>query len=504
MAALVDPITTKSSCCSFHYTGPVATSQHTYICHTCTELNTSKSELLCVCESCATECHDGHDLGYIGLVDSYCDCGDKCKVIAQSRIAAAKYTSRRRRKTTQTDKPESKPKPDFNHQFESYNIPSLPSLTKLLQEHCVTLTKTTKETHWISASKCGLIATNSYPTDSPLHPLECLASRIFEFHKSKLGPFDPDFTGAEWWVQVKDVGTAAAAGGNKSSAIDLHYDKDEELAADFNIGRFPTLSTVTYLNTSANGSSQGLAPTIIFDHKYDTPQDKPIEAAIVSFPVEGKHIVFDGRLLHGVPANEELKGMGMGMEMGMEMGMKKKGGETSRVTFMVNLWKDEIPAIEALDVTAPGMVVGGDMDVDMGMGMGVDFGTGKLEFEKLEEEQFIITERDVDVEAKPVMLHFVSSGATWDGNEESGENENENEENGEEPPAGLMLFMLQPLPKINTIKFSSAKLVYEEEDICPRLVNVGEDDEEYEEEEEGEEMIDDEIMKKMSINSTYL
>jgi len=83
--------------------------------------------------------------------------------------------------------------------------------------------------------------------------------------------------GAEWWNKQ-----------NKEAAINLHYDKDEELASTFALGQFPTLSTVTYLtgNTIRSSSSDErvddgdsgvgtsvvvVAPTLVFAHTYDMP-----------------------------------------------------------------------------------------------------------------------------------------------------------------------------------------------------------------------------------------
>jgi hypothetical protein len=64
----------------------------------------------------------------------------------------------------------------------------------------------------------------------------------------------------EWWIQSKYLeqdGTPAP--------IDLHYDKDENMAEAYGIGLFPQLSTVTYLTGSPN------APTVIFRNTITEP-----------------------------------------------------------------------------------------------------------------------------------------------------------------------------------------------------------------------------------------
>ncbi len=42
---------------------------------------------------------------------------------------------------------------------------------------------------------------------------------------------DDGGSGAEWWVQVKPYGSTNAP-------VDLHYDKDEELASSFDLGPY--------------------------------------------------------------------------------------------------------------------------------------------------------------------------------------------------------------------------------------------------------------------------
>jgi hypothetical protein len=81
------------------------------------------------------------------------------------------------------------------------------------------------------------------------------------------------------------------------AGIDFHFDKDVMLASLGLPFVHPTLSTVTYL-TSCNG-----APTVVFPLRR-SPQgelDRSCKCMAVSHPVAGKHLVFDGKLLHGCP-----------------------------------------------------------------------------------------------------------------------------------------------------------------------------------------------------------
>jgi hypothetical protein len=142
-------------------------------------------------------------------------------------------------------------------------------------------------------------------------------------HSAKKGDTQDETTpGAEWWVQVKPVGSS-------KTPVDLHYDKDEALAEAFCLGSFPTLSTVTYLTGRGTDDSQykddemqrgGMdeAPTVVFPHTYHDDEDQPISAMLLSRPVRGKHIVFDGRLLHGAPGHPALRSsQGGGMKLVM-------------------------------------------------------------------------------------------------------------------------------------------------------------------------------------------
>ena len=84
--------------------------------------------------------------------------------------------------------------------------------------------------------------------------------------------------------------------------------------------RHPTTCTVTYL--SACG-----APDVIFESRTEdeTRCDGP-DRSYVSYPVAGKHIAYDGALLHGCPA-----------EISSERLLGKEADEP-RVALMVNCW----------------------------------------------------------------------------------------------------------------------------------------------------------------------
>ncbi|KAL1519695.1 hypothetical protein AB1Y20_023205 [Prymnesium parvum] len=169
---------------------------------------------------------------------------------------------------------------------------------------------------------------------TPQTDLERLALQIFEFHAAN-ALFDRSSSGAEWWTQCISA----------SDDIAMHWDRDYDLQADQGILLHPHLATVTYL-TDVGG------PTLVLDRVSPLMQDEtpcgPISRATASFPKEsitrpdlqpayfpwaivGRHLSFDGRLLHGAPS--EL----------MQPAGKAAAGSARRVTFLVNVWLNHKP-----------------------------------------------------------------------------------------------------------------------------------------------------------------
>ena len=137
------------------------------------------------------------------------------------------------------------------------------------------------------------------------------------------GPgFDPGRSGAEWWVQLRH------AEDGQNETVSFHWDKDEDLVDDYGVNVHPAISTVTYL-TDAGAPTMVLtkrAPIMYED--LDGFRGEVLEAYL-SYPKAGKHIAFDGRLLHGAPR-----------ELARE-GSAPPG--YLRVSFLVNVWLDYKP-----------------------------------------------------------------------------------------------------------------------------------------------------------------
>lgn len=185
-----------------------------------------------------------------------------------------------------------------------------------LRAQCRALVRDSKETFWI-------------PMGAPARtPLEALALDVFAAHTAGLAsgaPVDPACSGAEFWVQYKEEGAWGVGGG-----ICLHYDKDEGLAEAYHVGVFPQLSTVTYLDDTLRAAP----PTVVMEHTMGDADEALITTAWVSHPRPGKHIVFDGRFLHGVPALAEVR----------EGASAAAAAPALRTTFLCNVWLNHVPA----------------------------------------------------------------------------------------------------------------------------------------------------------------
>jgi hypothetical protein len=342
--------------CSFALTGPQEIFQAIYICRSCCS-DGSQPGLACFCEACALTCHDNHEgLEYVGTGPSYCDCHQLaagCKLEDCSREKAAQldlcqgclHVDSAVREVSCQDGD------DVQYVRDVFTIRALikeDQLYSRLQLHCKELVKHSRETFWLD-DKMDV---------SKFCDLELLAWSVFQQHVKHYelqvsSPTSSYTYGAEWWVQVKPVSAPESgksrleAYTNGSEAVDLHYDKDEDMAESFGLGSFPTLSTVTYLTDDSTTTALPPPPTVIFPHRYDENDQAAISNMIVSHPRRGKHLVFDGRLLHGAPSHYALRPLSLDTTTtttGEEEEKKASISEQWRITFLVNVWIGHKPA----------------------------------------------------------------------------------------------------------------------------------------------------------------
>ena len=234
--------------------------------------------------------------------------------------------------------------------------------------------------------------------------LELLARQIYERHVDSYSLRTPAGDGAmpvpggaEWWVQFKPAGV-------RKAPVDLHYDKDEVIAEKFGLGSFPTLSTVTYLTGAEDNS-----PTVVFPHAYDDEEDRPIGAMLLSRAKRAKYVVFDGRLLHGSPAHPSLLPRGhVDGRRDEKSNGDAEGGSSLRVTFLVNVWKSGRPAgVDVLPESVRAAVR------SAASGTASVRGATPLEFRRRRVSEISVPANDEE----KIVLPFVSSGATWIGDE---------------------------------------------------------------------------------------
>ena len=158
-----------------------------------------------------------------------------------------------------------------------------------------------------------------------------MALDVFNYHvkRQRSSSVDLESSGAEWWVQIRPSPEKAGrysmlAGDNGNSdnnndlakdGISFHWDKDEDLRllCGGNTYVHPHLSTVTYLTSIG-------APTLAISYRINNltgewitdpvasaatiserEQSPTAAEAFVSWPLEGKHLSFDGRFLHAAP-----------------------------------------------------------------------------------------------------------------------------------------------------------------------------------------------------------
>ena len=174
----------------------------------------------------------------------------------------------------------------------------------------------------------------------PRCALEHLARAVFSAHaRGCASRFDARKTGAEWWVQLRRdtcegerVNPFNPDDASDPAGVSFHWDKDESLVDAYGVNVHPALSTVTYLGDSG-------APTMVAD-KTAPVMYEDIEAfrgaiphAVLSHPETGKHLSFDGRMLHGAPR-----------ELARRESVTEKNANYLRATFLVNVWLGHKPA----------------------------------------------------------------------------------------------------------------------------------------------------------------
>ena len=170
----------------------------------------------------------------------------------------------------------------------------------------------------------------------------------------------------------------------------------------------------------------------MFDHTYSQGEEEVIDTMLCSRPSLGKHLVFDGTLLHGAPSNPLLKSQ-------ME-DMADLPSPGIRVTFLVNVWKDRRPSsVHSLDSNIRQQLLALD---DKRFSLESPLSMTKKETTNIAIE----TEEDLpELLRHRIELPFVAKGITWE-EQLALSNDYEDDDNG-----GLVVVTFPPPQTHDTI-----------------------------------------------------
>ena len=210
----------------------------------------------------------------------------------------------------------------LNFQFESFQncLSSLSSVDQLKNDCVIAFNHGGRISSDMEGEVTSLEYHNKGSTwwitadDTPKCSLERLAQKVFFLH-TKGVDYDPKTSGAEWWTQVV----------NATDDIGFHWDKDYGFEEENGVCLYPHLATVTYL-TDAGG------PTFVFSKVggLQSGEDNSgvVDEVVVSKAMFGKHIKFDGRLLHAAPSQTIFGAVPAA----------PRHTTQKRITFLVNIW----------------------------------------------------------------------------------------------------------------------------------------------------------------------
>jgi hypothetical protein len=418
---------------------------------------------------------------FIGLGPCYCDCSvlGKCGLLDQSVQEADELLGSSCGRQRGSNRSRSCGESFF---FDVYQLcPWHEAWSSYLVAQARELVRHSKSTFWLDrhAVVAAAAAGAGNATAAPLSALEQFAWRVFEQHKdTAIARYCPEtiqgngepttlIEGAEWWVQVKldeeepggrpDDTTNQTR--NADTAIDLHYDKDETMAELFDLGFFPALSTVTYWTAMNEHEYNGAAPTVVFRRHYeDESPETGIREMLMSHPAPGKHLVFDGRLLHGAPAHTGLRRRPAASpppddnDGSVTPATAITTGPKLRITFLVNIWVGHRPC--------DAMILPNEIRERLVHGVGPPPGGDPAFLTTKEPFVFVPNHHDVaefHVDGKNeagadhdrIELPFVGGSSTWAGDTtddgDGGDNDDDDDDSGEDE---LVVSMVLPPPAV--------------------------------------------------------
>ncbi|CAD7949519.1 unnamed protein product [Amoebophrya sp. A120] len=140
-------------------------------------------------------------------------------------------------------------------------------------------------------------------------------------------PVPASISGAEYWAVVLDDKEK-----EDSDNVDLHFDKDYILEEDHKVNLHPLFGSVLYLTnhgapTVVTAQREEYMPAITFNLSPEKGLDSNENMCVVSYPRAGKHVVFDGQLLHFADGSLA----------------QQKAENRKRIALLVNIWVGHRP-----------------------------------------------------------------------------------------------------------------------------------------------------------------
>eukprot|EP01065_Artemidia_motanka_P010699 TRINITY_DN15715_c0_g1_i1.p1 TRINITY_DN15715_c0_g1~~TRINITY_DN15715_c0_g1_i1.p1 ORF type:complete len:303 (+),score=83.64 TRINITY_DN15715_c0_g1_i1:55-909(+) len=125
------------------------------------------------------------------------------------------------------------------------------------------------------------------PSCAPRNPVEAYIRSVVEGPLRDAAP--GEYAGAEWWWQEQDA---------EDEPKEMHTDCDLQLVEGASVKRFPTVSSVLYLD----GEGGALGPTAVFSKELTPPARRSQDPVTVHVapPIHNSLLLFDGVLYHGV------------------------------------------------------------------------------------------------------------------------------------------------------------------------------------------------------------
>jgi len=152
--------------------------------------------------------------------------------------------------------------------------------------------------------------------------LEATALQIAESHME-----GDAFRGVEFWTRWHGSDEEV-----DKKLNEFHTDHDVVAFHSKGLWTHPAVATATYLTSIG-------APLVICQIENEDGDKEGVScpAVCICFPAAGRHVAFEGSLLHGVPANKEI--------LGVKSHECRRGHQpmTGRMSFLVNIWLDHTP-----------------------------------------------------------------------------------------------------------------------------------------------------------------